>query len=164
MDQALLTLSSSIGSGLLDRDYTISTAESCTGGLLSHVLTGISGSSTYFMGGVVAYSNAIKEQVLGVRSETLQQYGAVSEQTAREMADGIRKKFGTDIGLSTTGVAGPTGGTHDKPVGLVWMGISTPAVTHAFKCRFKGERLDIMRSTVIEILTCLLSELKTPIL
>jgi PncC family amidohydrolase len=164
MDQALLTLSSSIGSALLDRDYTISTAESCTGGLLSHVLTGISGSSTYFIGGVVAYSNAIKEQVLGVRAETLQQYGAVSEQTAREMADGIRKKFGTDIGLSTTGVAGPTGGTHDKPVGLVWMGISTPTVTHAFECRFNGERLGIMRSAVIEILTCLLSELKTPIL
>ena len=90
MDQDLLSLSSLIGSAMLNHDYTISTAESCTGGLLSHVLTGISGSSDYFMGGVVAYSNVIKEQVLGVQAKTLQAYGAVSEQTAREMAVGIR--------------------------------------------------------------------------
>lgn len=159
MDQTLLSLSSSVGSALIDLAYTISTAESCTGGLLSHVLTGISGSSAYFMGGVVAYSNAIKEQVLGVQALTLERYGAVSEQTACEMAAGVRVKFGTEIGLSTTGIAGPTGGTVDKPVGLVWIGISTPEETRAYECHFSGERLEVMRQTVIEVLTRLLGAL-----
>ncbi len=159
MDNELLTLSSSVGEALAEQNLTISTAESCTGGLLSHVLTGISGSSAYFIGGVVAYSNAIKERVLGVETKTLIDHGAVSGPTAWQMADGIRIKFGTDIGLSTTGVAGPTGGTPDKPVGLVWMGISTLEKTITFDCHFKGERIEIMRSTVIEILTCLLDQL-----
>lgn len=162
MDNKLLALSSIVGSALLDQNYTISTAESCTGGLLSHVLTGISGSSAYFMGGVVAYSNTIKEKVLGVQKVTLQDYGAVSEQTAHEMAEGIRVKFGTTIGLSTTGIAGPTGGTPTKPVGLVWIGISTPVRTSTFEWHFNGERLEIMRSTVIEILSRLLIQLKSP--
>jgi nicotinamide-nucleotide amidase len=117
MEQALLSLSSEVGSALVDHGFTISVAESCTGGLLSHTLTGISGSSAYFMGGVVAYSNQIKEQVLGVKTGTLIEHGAVSEQTACEMAEGIRNQFNTDIGLSTTGIAGPTGGTAEKPVG-----------------------------------------------
>lgn len=153
MEQNLLSLSSEVGSALLDHGYTISTAESCTGGLLSHTLTRISGSSAYFIGGVVAYSNQIKEQVLGVGIGTLIDHGAVSEQTACEMAEGIRNQFNTDIGLSTTGIAGPTGGTVDKPVGLVWIGISTPDGTQAFKCYFEGGRLEVMHSTVMEILT-----------
>ncbi len=161
MDQDLLSLSSSVGKALVAQKLTISTAESCTGGLLCQVLTGISGSSAYFMGGVVAYSNGIKEKMLGVEVKTLQAYGAVSEPTVREMADGVRISFGTDIGLSTTGVAGPTGGTPSKPVGLVWMGISTPGKTTSFACHFRGERLEIMRSTVIEILTNLLNDLNT---
>lgn len=156
MDPTLLSLSNSVGSILLEQGLTISTAESCTGGLLSHVLTARSGSSVYFMGGVVAYSNAIKERILGVQPETLLAYGAVSRQTAREMADGVRLNFGTDIGLSTTGIAGPTGGTPEKPVGLVWIGISTPGDTRAFECHFEGGRLDIMRSTVLEVLNRLL--------
>ena len=159
MDQTLLALSTSVGSALMARSYTISTAESCTGGLLSHVLTGISGSSAYFMGGVVAYSNAVKVEVLGVREKTLQAYGAVSEQTACEMAEGIRTRFNTDISLSTTGIAGPTGGTPEKPVGLVWIGISTPGGTHAFKCHFPGNRLDVIRSTVVEVLSRTIEEL-----
>lgn len=159
MDQDLLTLSSAVGKALAAQGLTISTAESCTGGLLSHVLTAISGSSDYFMGGVVAYSNAIKEKALGVETHTLVSYGAVSEQTAREMAEGIRTKFGTDVGLSTTGVAGPTGGSPSKPVGLVWMGISTPGETKAFAGHFNGDRLAIMHSTVVEILTQLLKTL-----
>ena len=160
MDKELQTLSQTVGNALLDQNYWISTAESCTGGLLSHVLIANSGSSAYFKGGIVAYSNEIKEKVLGVQAATLQAYGAVSEQTAREMAEGIREKFGTDIGLSTTGIAGPKGGTPDKPIGLVWMGISTSGHTMTFECHFKGERLDIMRSTVIEILTFLLNQFK----
>ena len=160
MEQTLLSLSAEVGSVLLDHGYTISTAESCTGGLLSHILTGISGSSAYFMGGVVAYSNQIKVQVLGVRTDTLIEHGAVSEQTAREMAQGIRNQFNTDIGLSTAGIAGPTGGTADKPVGLVWIGISTPDGTLAFECHFEGNRLMVMHSTVMEILTRLINQIK----
>jgi PncC family amidohydrolase len=160
MEQALLSLSSEVGSALVDHGFTISVAESCTGGLLSHTLTGISGSSAYFMGGVVAYSNQIKEQVLGVKTGTLIEHGAVSEQTACEMAEGIRNQFNTDIGLSTTGIAGPTGGTAEKPVGLVWIGISTSVATQAFECYFIGDRLEVMRRTVMEILTRLLTQLK----
>jgi PncC family amidohydrolase len=160
MEQSLLSLSTEVGSILLAHRYTISTAESCTGGLLSHTLTGISGSSAYFMGGVVAYSNQIKEQALGVQEQTLIEFGAVSDQTAREMAEGIRNQFDTDIGLSTTGVAGPTGGTADKPVGLVWIGICTPGGTQAFECHFTGDRLTVMHRTVEEVLTRLLAQLK----
>jgi nicotinamide-nucleotide amidase len=162
MDQTLLGLSTSVGSALMAQSYSISTAESCTGGLLSHVLTGISGSSAYFMGGVIAYNNTIKVEVLGVGRKTLLTYGAVSEQTAQEMAEGIRTKFNTDIGLSTTGIAGPTGGTPGKPVGLVWIGISTPGKTQAFECHFPGNRLDIIRGTVIEVLSRLMQELNPP--
>jgi nicotinamide-nucleotide amidase len=160
MEQSLLLLSAEIGSTLVARGYTISTAESCTGGLLSQTLTGISGSSAYFIGGVVAYSNQVKEQVLGVRTQTLIEYGAVSEQTACEMAQGIRNQFNTDIGLSTTGIAGPTGGTPEKPVGLAWIGISTPDGTQAYECHFKGDRLEVMHRTVMEILTHLLTQIK----
>jgi len=159
MDEILLALSSSVGKALVNRGYTISTAESCTGGLLSHVLTGISGASAYFVGGVIAYSNVVKAQVLGIEVATLERYGAVSAQTARQMAESARRKFDTDFGLSTTGIAGPTGGTPEKPVGFVWIGISTPDKTQTHACQFSGERLAIMRSTVIEALTCLLDEL-----
>jgi PncC family amidohydrolase len=153
MDQKLLALSTSVGKALLEREYTISTAESCTGGLLSHTLTAISGSSAYFIGGVVAYSNVIKARMLGVQVPTLEAHGAVSVQTAWEMAEGVRNRFQTEIGLSTTGIAGPTGGTPTKPVGLVCMGISTPEKTLAFDCHFTGERLQVMHSTVVELLT-----------
>ena len=88
-------------------------------------LTGVSGSSTYYIGGVIAYSNTVKESQLGVSHDTLMQFGAVSHQTAREMAAGVRERLGAAIGLSTTGIAGPTGGTPEKPVGLVYIGIST---------------------------------------
>ena len=153
MDENLLSLSTSVGKALLERAYTISTAESCTSGLLSHTLTAISGSSAYFIGGVVAYSNEIKVSMLDVQIETLEKFGAVSVQTAQEMAEGIRERFQTEIGLSTTGIAGPTGGTPTKPVGLVCMGISTPEKTLAFDCHFTGERLQVMHSTVVELLT-----------
>jgi PncC family amidohydrolase len=160
MEHDLLSLSSEISQLLSEKSQTIATAESCTGGLLGHTLTAISGSSEYFLGGVIAYSNRIKEEWLGVQSQTLLQHGAVSEETAREMAQGIRKKFKADIGLSTTGIAGPTGGTSTKPVGMVWIGISTKTNTQAFKCHFKGSRNEVKTSTVKEILTRLLDHLK----
>lgn len=156
MDEALLSLSTAVGQLLREKELTISTAESCTGGLLSHTLTAISGSSAYFLGGVVAYSNAIKAQMLGVQTSTLQAHGAVSTQTAREMAAGVRARFNADIGLATTGIAGPTGATPEKPVGLVYIGISFEQHHRVFECHFEGDRLAVMRSTVVEILTRLL--------
>jgi len=159
MDASLLSLSSAVGKTLIDHALTISTAESCTGGLLSYALTATPGSSAYFTGGVVAYSNAIKTQVLGVHAMTLEEFGAVSVQTAREMAEGVQKRFQTDIGLSTTGIAGPTGATFNKPVGLVCVGISIPEKTWAYECRFSGERLEIMQKSVCEVLNRLLVEL-----
>lgn len=160
MDPAFEALSAEIGEILTQTRQTISVAESCTGGLLSHVLTGVSGSSGYFIGGVVAYSNRIKEAILGVRSDTLELYGAVSTQTAHEMADGIRTRFKTDIGLSTTGIAGPTGGTPEKPVGLVWIGISRKNVTRTVECHFDGDREQIKYYTVQKLLSTVLSYLK----
>ena len=155
-EQELLTLSSKIGRILKEKDLTVAAAESCTGGLLSHILTGVSGSSGYFIGGVVAYSNRIKEQMLGVDSTTIIKHGAVSEETAREMALGICKKFDTDIGLSTTGIAGPTGGTPEKPVGLVWTCIHINDQNHTFEWHFKGERGMVKSKTVKEVLNSLL--------
>jgi PncC family amidohydrolase len=156
MDEKLLSLSKIVGQALLKREYSISCAESCTGGLLSQTLTAISGSSDYFIGGVVAYSNRIKEEVLGVQRSTLERYGAVSQQTAQEMADGVRLRLETTIGLSTTGIAGPTGGTAEKPVGLVCLGISLPEKTWTYACQFTGDRLQVMHSSVVEILERLL--------
>ncbi len=160
MQQEINLLMANLGSALMTKGLTVATAESCTGGLLAHHLTSISGSSSYFIGGVVAYSNRIKQEMLGVREETLVQFGAVSEQTAQEMASGIRARFHTDIGLSTTGIAGPTGGTHDKPVGLVWIGISTPENTRAYECHFEGDRTQIKTQTVHQILLLLSEHLK----
>jgi len=161
MDQDLITLSKKIGGVLTNHHLSLATAESCTGGLLSHVLTGVSGSSQYFMGGIVAYSNHIKTAILSVQSDTMDKYGAVSSQTAAEMAEGIRKLFHTDIGLSTTGIAGPTGGTPEKPVGLVWTGISTPQSTQTRKNFFEGHRNQVKTSTVHQILLNLLDDLST---
>lgn len=105
---------------------TISAAESCTGGLFLGALTGVSGSSTSVMGGVVSYSNQVKEEWVGVKAETLRQHGAVSEQTAHEMAAGIRERMKTTFGVGITGIAGPGGGSPEKPVGLVYIGLATP--------------------------------------
>ena len=118
------TLESSVGQLLKDRGATLALAESCTGGLLAKRLTDAPGSSAYFTEGLVTYSNEAKERLLGVTQETLMEYGAVSEAVAKEMAEGVRKVSGSDYGLSVTGVAGPGGGTEEKPVGLVWLGLA----------------------------------------
>jgi PncC family amidohydrolase len=117
-------LESVVGELLRAKDLTLSVAESCTGGLLGHRLTNVPGSSDYFMGGVVAYSYDAKERILHVRHDTLYDYGAVSEQTALEMARGVRRLFLTDVALSVTGIAGPGGGMPGKPVGLVYIALS----------------------------------------
>lgn len=128
---------------LRERNNTISVAESCTGGDLSSRIVSIPGSSDYYTGGVCSYSNKEKINILGVKEQTLEKYGAVSEETAIEMAEGIRKLMNTDYSLSTTGVAGPSGGSIEKPVGLVWIGFSSQGKTFAMKFYF-GQRRDII--------------------
>ena len=124
--EAVLELCSIIGHRLVDDSLTVASAESCTGGLLASILTDVAGSSSYMLGGVVSYSNHAKMLLLNVQDATLQAHGAVSGETASEMAGGVRRLLGSNIGLSTTGVAGPGGGTPDKPVGTVYIHLSAP--------------------------------------
>lgn len=121
---------------LMKRSLKIATAESCTGGLISEKITQVSGASKVFDCGVCSYANEIKTKLLHVKRETLIKYGAVSKQTAEQMARGVRILAGADVGISTTGIAGPTGGTDKKPVGLVYVGVSTQNLTFAIECRF----------------------------
>ena len=125
------TVQSAVAELLLKEGATLSSAESCTGGVIASKFTAMSGASEYFWGGVVSYDNSVKENLLGVSRENLEQYGAVSEQVARQMAEGVRKACGTTYGVATTGIAGPTGGTPEKPVGTVWMAVATPTHTVA---------------------------------
>jgi PncC family amidohydrolase len=128
------------GELLIQRGWTIGVGESCTGGLLGHIITNIPGSSVYFKGGVIAYANDVKRDLLGVAPETLETYGAVSEQSAVEMAIGARTNTGADVGVSITGIAGPDGGTEAKPVGLTWIGVSTVAEDRAERYIWEGDR------------------------
>lgn len=121
-----VSLENQVGQALLAGGFTISTAESCTGGLIAHRLTNISGSSAYVLGGLVVYSNQAKQSLLGVQEATLMAYGAVSEQVATEMAVNARGLFGTTFALSVTGIAGPGGGSAEKPVGLTYIGLAGP--------------------------------------
>jgi len=129
-----------VGRLLTENRKTIATAESCTGGLIGDRLTNISGSSLYYKGGIVAYSNSVKEKTIGVKKETLDSAGSVSEDTALEMARGIRNKLNADIGLSTTGIAGPKGGTKEKPVGLVYIAISYDSGEKVYRFTFTPHR------------------------
>lgn len=138
---------------------SVATAESCTGGLLAHTLTNISGSSEYFDRGIVSYSNQAKIELLGVPEKTLQEYGAVSEQTAKAMAIGIKERSNVDIGISTTGIAGPTGGTKEKPVGLVYIGIASSKNVTIKKFIFSGDRSQNKESTCNAALEMLLENL-----
>lgn len=137
---------------------TIATAESCTGGLLASLLTDIPGSSDYFDRGIISYSNQSKTDLLGVPPKTLQTHGAVSEDTAKAMASGIRHRAGVDYGIATTGIAGPGGATPTKPVGLVYIAIATPQTVIARKFLFTGDRLQNKDSACTEALI-LLNEL-----
>jgi nicotinamide-nucleotide amidase len=135
------TLEAVIGRLLIEKNATLAVAESCTGGLVAHRLTNVSGSSQYFDRGIVTYSNAAKMQILGVPEEIIQQHGAVSEECAKAMAGGVRRLSGTTYGLATTGIAGPTGGSEEKLVGLVWVGVATPERVFAQKFLFVKDRL-----------------------
>ena len=130
------------------KKVTLGAAESCTGGLLASRLTNVSGSSAVFLGSIVSYANEVKENVLGVKNQTLTTYGAVSEETAKEMVEGAIKTLNCDIAISLTGIAGPTGGSDEKPVGMVCMGVhsnksESPTQTHVFK--FKGRSRDHLK-------------------
>jgi PncC family amidohydrolase len=114
-----------IGDALRKEEISISSAESCTGGLISHIITNVPGSSEYYKGGVIAYANEVKENVLHVSKEILEEHGAVSAECAMAMAMGVRELLRTDVGIATTGIAGPTGGTPDKPVGLIYIALAT---------------------------------------
>jgi nicotinamide-nucleotide amidase len=143
------TMEMIIGEMLTQKDLTLSVAESCTGGLIGSLLTNVPGSSKYYQGGVVVYSNESKVNLLKVKPETLDRYGAVSDQTVREMAAGVRECFQTDIGLAVTGIAGPGGGSREKPVGTVHIGLSTNKFDRALKYRFWITREQIKRHTAM---------------
>lgn len=154
------TLSGAVHVLLQQTRRTVSVAESCTGGRLAAALTAVPGSSKSFFGGVVAYDNAVKMRSLGVRDETLQRFGAVSEETALEMARGVRERLGTDFGVSTTGVAGPSGGTAEKPVGLVWFALSGAGVEKTLQRTMPpGDRDSIQARATVAALTLLWKQL-----
>ena len=127
---------------MLKKDLKLATAESCTGGMVAARIVNVPGSSEYFMGGIVAYDNNVKMKVLNVKAETLLKFGAVSEETAREMVLGVRELLGTDCGISTTGIAGPTGGTPEKPVGLTYIGVSVKNRVEVFRFVFEDDDPD----------------------
>jgi PncC family amidohydrolase len=135
------SLEARIGKALRTRSLTLALAESCTGGLIGHRLTNIAGSSDYYLGGIVAYAYDAKERLLGVHHQTLYEHGAVSRETAIEMARGARQTLGADIGLSVTGIAGPTGGLPGKPVGLTWIALSTREGETAQEFVWQGDRV-----------------------
>lgn len=144
---------------LAKRKLTITTAESCTGGMIAGTLINVAGASDVLNEGYITYSNEAKERLVGVSHETLEKYGAVSEETAREMAEGAAKAAGADVALSSTGIAGPGGGTKEKPVGLVYIGCCVCGRTNVIKCQFTGSRMENRISTVEEALEMALKEI-----
>ena len=146
-----------VGDLLRDGNLTLAVAESCTGGLISHKITNVPGSSDYFDRGVVSYSNRSKLELLGVEEDTLYDHGAVSREVAREMAEGVRDLSGTEVGLSTTGIAGPSGGTSEKPVGLVYVGITVGDTTRVKKFVFQGDRWENKQSAALKALESLIA-------
>lgn len=134
-------LAEQVGAALLARHWRLAVAESATGGLVGHWITAVPGSSAYFWGGVIAYANAVKQNVLGVRAETLARWGAVSPQTALEMAVGVCRVVGVELGVSITGIAGPTGATPGKPVGLYYLGLAAPGDRRVWRYLLPGDRV-----------------------
>ncbi len=137
-----------LGRLLSESGLTISVAESFTGGMIGHVITNAPGSSRYFQGGVIAYANEVKIELLGVSEQTLIDHGAVSKETVLEMARGVRAALNSDIGISSSGIAGPDGGSAEKPVGLAWIGLSASHTEYAEQFLFPGDRLQIKEQGV----------------
>ena len=154
-----IKLVNKVSDELKKNQVTIATAESCTGGLLAHTLTNVSGSSDYFDCGIISYSNPAKIQLLGIPEQLLKKHGAVSKEVAAAMAKAIRQHAQVTYGLATTGIAGPTGGTKDKPVGLVYIAISTKNAVVVKKFLFSGDRLINKESSCTAALELLLETL-----
>lgn len=140
-------ISIKIGKKLSAAGKTLALAESCTGGFISHLIISVPGSSQYYLGGIISYHNKIKKEELTVRKKTLKKYGAVSAECASEMALGIRKEFGVNFALATTGIAGPTGGVPGKPVGTVYIALAHKKNIIVERFNFKGTRLKIIQQT-----------------
>ena len=155
------TLEQRVHEILTSRSLTLAVAESCTGGTIAAKFTALPGASAYFLAGVVAYANDIKRSVLGVSAESLTRYGAVSEQVAREMAEGVRRMAGADYAIATTGIAGPTGGSPEKPVGTVWMAVATPSKTIAIMRNSGTDRSQIISRASAYAIELLYEDLKT---
>jgi len=157
MDRQALEFS--LGELLLEQGLRLAVAESCTGGLVGHLITNVPGSSQYFLGGVMAYANETKIKLLGVRQQTLDEHGAVSRETVLEMAAGVRRLLGADIGAAISGIAGPGGGTPEKPVGLTWIGLSGPGVDAAWSYVWDGDRLAVKEQSARHVLRLLVDYL-----
>lgn len=156
-----MSLEEKIVKELIKHGYTVTTAESCTGGLLAGRILNVSGASAVYNEGHITYSNEAKERLLGVSHETLEQYGAVSKQTAAEMAEGAARVARANVGLSTTGIAGPGGGTPKKPVGLVYVGCCLNGEVTVEECHFKGNREENRAAAVEAVLYLLWKKLMT---
>ena len=160
MKEDIRSLALALVSALSKKGMKIAFAESCTGGMAGAAVTEISGSSAVFLGSAVTYSNEAKMKILGVLDTTLAEHGAVSSQCAEEMANGARKIYDADIAISVTGIAGPNGGTPEKPVGTVWFALSTKDKTSSSMSSFKGTRQTIRESSVKKILSLILGGLE----
>lgn len=148
-------LASDVGKVLEQRSLTLAVAESCTGGRLGDAITDVPGSSAYFLGGVISYGNEAKFSLLGVDRSTLESMGAVSEEVALMMADGVRKRLGASIGVGITGIAGPTGATSAKPVGLVYIAVSSSERSFSARSVFAGSRSEVKAQAVLKALEML---------
>lgn len=155
-----MRLEKKIGRQLAKHSLSLCTAESCTGGLVAGRITNVSGASGCFEGGFITYSNAAKSRIIGVPKELIEKYGAVSDETARAMAEGARKRLFTDMSVAVTGIAGPTGGTPDKPVGTVYIAVARDGKTSVRKFMFTGTRYGIRRQTTEEALKFMLDEME----
>ena len=155
LDEETLAAAEATLAALRARGWRVATAESCTGGLIAGALTALPGSSDVVLGGIVAYANPIKTQLLGVDAATIEAHGAVSWQVAAAMAEGARRALGADVAVAVTGIAGPGGGAAGKPVGLVWFGLATAAGAVTEHQIFAGDRANVRRATVLHALALL---------
>lgn len=146
-----------IGDMLRSEGLKLAVAESCTGGLIGHLITNAPGSSDYFMGSVASYADKVKIHIIGVRPETLEKFGAVSRETVLEMAHGARLALNADLGLSVSGIAGPGGGTTEKPIGTVWIGLSAQDMNNAWCYHWDGDRIEVKEQTAQQALKLLIN-------
>jgi nicotinamide-nucleotide amidase len=148
-------LARSIGKLLVKKQMTLALCESCTGGMLGAMITAVPGSSRFFVGGIIAYSDTTKKKIVGVKSATLKRFGAVSAEVAKEMASGVKTRMLSDVAIAITGIAGPSGGTKEKPVGLVYVGLAMKRRVRAFRFMFKGGRQTVRKSACKQALVLL---------